>query len=204
MTPVYKLSANSVKNGRTVYGSMLAGNPVYVVPTDFESIATTTVGSGGSSTITFSSIPGTYSHLQIRCIGRGTVAQGEMQIFARFNSDSGSNYSNHLLRTDGASAFAIGSASDNKISGIVRMSAANATSGIFGGGVIDILDYANTNKYKTLRSLGGVDANGSGQIYYKSGLWMSTSAITSISIGIDDGGNFAQYSHFALYGIKAA
>ena len=174
------------------------------VGTSFESIATVTVGSGGAADVQFTSIPGTYAHLQIRCIGRGTVAQGEMQIFARFNSDSGSNYAAHLLRGDGSSVYVDAQTSQTKIGGVIRMSAANATSGIFGGGVIDILDYANTNKYKTLRSLGGIDANGSGQVYYRSGLWMSTSAITSITIGIDDGGNFAQYSHFALYGIKGA
>jgi hypothetical protein len=170
----------------------------------YESIATVTVGSGGSSTIDFTSIPSTYTHLQVRGIGRGTVAQGEMQIFVRFNSDSSLNYASHLLRGDGSAVATASATSNSRIDGVTRMSAANATSGIFGVTVIDVLDYKNTNKYKTLRALGGVDANGSGQVYYKSGLWMSTNAITSISIGIDDGGNFAQYSHFALYGIKSA
>lgn len=163
-----------------------------------------TVGPAGASSIDFTNIPSTYSHLQIRCIGRGTVAQGEMQIFVRFNSDSGSNYAAHLLRGDGSSVFADGQSSQTKIGGVIRMSAANASSGIFGAGVIDVLDYANSNKYKTLRSLGGVDANGSGQVYYRSGLWMSTSVVTSISVGIDDGGNFAANSQFALYAVKGA
>jgi hypothetical protein len=66
VTPVYKLSASSV-TGRTNYGSMLAGNPVFV-DTDFESIATVTVGGGGAATVEFTSIPGTYQHLQIRAI----------------------------------------------------------------------------------------------------------------------------------------
>jgi hypothetical protein len=56
VTPVYKLSASSV-TGRTNYGSMLAGNPAFAIPTDFESIATVTVGGGGAATVTFSSIP---------------------------------------------------------------------------------------------------------------------------------------------------
>ena len=196
MSPILQSLANGSARG---YGAF----SVAAAAGDFESIATVSVSSA-TSPIDFTSIPGTYSHLQIRCIGRGTVAQGEMQIFVRFNSDSGSNYAAHLLRGDGSSVFTDGQSSQTRIGGVIRMSAANATSSIFGGGVIDILDYANTNKYKTLRSLGGVDANGSGQVYYRSGLWMSTSAITSISIGIDDGGNFAQYSHFALYGIKGA
>jgi hypothetical protein len=165
---------------------------------------TTTTLSTASATITFSDIPQAYEHLQIRALGRGSVAQGEMQIFVRFNSDSGTNYSAHLLRGDGSSVYTAAQTSGNRVDGVIRMPAANATSGIFGVGVIDILDYANTNKYKTLRSLGGLDANGSGQIYYRSGLWMNTNAINSITIGIDDGGNFVQYSSFALYGIKRA
>ena len=80
-------------------------------------------------------------------------------------------------------------------------SAASNTSGIFSGGVIDILDYANTNKYKTSRGLSGYDANGSGLLYLASGLWMNTAAITSIEI-TDALGNFATNSTFALYGIK--
>jgi hypothetical protein len=75
VTPVYKLSASSV-TGRTNYGSMLAGNPAFEFPTDFESIATVTVGGGGASSISFTSIPATYKHLQLEIYGknnRGTV-----------------------------------------------------------------------------------------------------------------------------------
>ncbi len=165
---------------------------------------TTTTLSTATATITFSDIPLYYEHLQIRCLGRGTVAQGEMQIFVRMNSDSGNNYACHLLRGDGSSVFSAAATSTNRVEGVIRMPAANASANIFGTGVIDILDYANTNKYKTLRSLGGLDANGSGQVYYRSGLWMSNNAITSLTIGIDDGGNFAINTTFALYGIKRA
>jgi hypothetical protein len=61
MTPVYKLSASSV-TGRTNYGSMLAGNPVFL-DTAFESIATVSVGSGGVSSVTLV-LSCTYKHLQ--------------------------------------------------------------------------------------------------------------------------------------------
>jgi hypothetical protein len=67
--------------------------------------------------------------------------------------------------------------------------------------VIDILDYANVNKYTTIRVLGGADLNGSGAINLVSGLWMNTAAVTSFLISADSG-NLAQYSSFALYGIK--
>ena len=71
---------------------------------------------------------------------------------------------------------------------------------IFGTGIIDILDYADTSKYKTVRTLFGYDANGSGYIAFSSNLWQSTSAITSITMTPVNG--IAEYSSFALYGIK--
>ena len=74
---------------------------------------------------------------------------------------------------------------------------------IYNGLIIDILDYKDTNKYKTLRGLGGNDANGSGYVSFNSGSWRSTSAITSIKL-YPDTGSFNTYSHFALYGIKGA
>jgi hypothetical protein len=73
----------------------------------------------------------------------------------------------------------------------------------FGAGVVDILDYKDTNKYKTVRNLTGVDMNGMGELGLISGLWRNTNAITSI-LFYPPANNIAQYSHFALYGIKSA
>ena len=71
--------------------------------------------------------------------------------------------------------------------------------------VIDILDYANVNKYKTTRTLGGAELNqASSEIVFQSGLWRSTNAITSIGFTEATGSNFEQYTQFALYGIKGA
>ena len=168
------------------------------VTNSYESIATVTVGSGGSSSVTFSSIPSTYTHLQLRCFAstnRGSTAN--MQV--RFNSDTGSNYAKHVLYGDGSSAGASASTSQTLIS----LDRIGGTSTTFGALVVDVLDYANTNKYKTVRNLGGIDLNGSGEIDFQSGLWMNTNAISSISLITVDGTiNFAQYSSFALYGIK--
>lgn len=175
-----------------IFASAVTGG---VTATSFESIATTTVGAGGASSVTFSSLPSGYTHLQIRAMGTATAGGGRQVLF-RFNGDSGSNYNSHQLFGTGASAL-----SD---------STGTTTSGWFtywdsgvGAAVFDILDYANTNKNKTTRSLGGFDLNGSGFILFRSGLWLNTSAITSITI-LPDSGNFGQYSSFALYGIKAA
>jgi hypothetical protein len=86
---------------------------------------------------------------------------------------------------------------------IQRVASDNLSANIFSGFVIDILDYANTNKYKTIRYLSGYDANGSGRVGLGSGSWRSTSAVTSITLqGLEYSSNYKQYSSFALYGIK--
>jgi hypothetical protein len=170
--------------------------------TSFESIATVTVGAGGAANVEFTSIPSTYAHLQIRGIARGTKSNTVAIMNMKLNSDTGTNYAYHLLQGDGASAVASGVANDTFFDW-ARYPAANATASIFGASVMDILDYANTNKYKTVRYLGNYDANGSGYLEFRSGLWRNTNAITTITLGWDSG-NFAQYSHFALYGIRSA
>lgn len=177
--------------------------------TSYESIATYTVGSGGSSSITFSSIPSTFTHLQLRVIGRTDSAGSAYDAFLiKANNDATtSNYTYHYLNGDGASATA-GQENGNYGGAVVyRIGGATATANVFGTAITDILDYRNTNKYKTFRSLGGVDYNGSsplGEIYFGSNLWLSTSAITSLDIVPRTGTNFVQYSHFALYGIKGS
>jgi hypothetical protein len=168
------------------------------ITNSYESIATVTVGSGGSSTIDFTSIPSGFTHLQLRGINRNTTADNTFRL--RFNSDTGSNYSRHFLYGNGASALAAAGASQTSTGvGIIATSSNSAS--IFSAFVIDILDYKNTSKYKTMRSLGGYDANGSGNVGLFSGVWMNTAAITSISL-LSDSGNQEQYSQFALYGIK--
>jgi hypothetical protein len=193
---VYKLTGSSVKNGKTEYSSFLAGNPVFN-PGSYESIATVSVGSGGSSSISFTSIPGTYKHLQVRSVARIT-AGAVLYMGMRFNSDSASNYSLHTLYGDGASAVTEYSSTTYAVPGIN-----GGTANILAANVLDILDYSNTNKFKTTRVLDGVDVNGSGgYVMLTSSCWRSTSAITSIEIFANSFNTFAQYSHFALYGIK--
>jgi hypothetical protein len=162
------------------------------LPTSFESISTVNVGSGGTSTITFSSIPATYKHLQIRFI----YETGDWGTF-RFNGDTtASNYRNHILTGNGSTVAAGAPANI-----IYEPAASNGGSRNSYTGVIDILDYTSTTKNKVTRSLEGTDINGSGYIYLTSGLWMSTAAVTSISM-TRNANNWAEGSQFALYGIK--
>ena len=173
--------------------------------TSFESIATVTVGSGGSSTVTFNSIPSTYTHLQVRLLarsGRARTANGSL--YVQLNSNYLTSY--HTVFGNGASVTAQGSSGGlTNGEAILFVPGSTAGANIFGVGVIDILDYANTNKTKVLRALHGDDLNGEGYAALTSGMWNSTSAVTSITFGSVDGGtNIPQYSHFALYGIKGA
>ncbi len=177
----------------------LFGVPAPLVTNSYESISTVTVGTA-QSTIEFTSIPSTYKHLQLRCLLRSTAASASANTFIRYNSDTGNNYGSHILRGDGSTVTSSAFISTYSYMYGPEISAATATANIFGVGVIDILDYANTSKNKVQRVLGGNDRNGSGAEVFVSGLWLNTSAINSISFTTS--GNFAQYSQIDLYGIK--
>jgi hypothetical protein len=167
----------------------------------FDSIQTITVGGGGASSVDFTSIPSTYTHLQIRGISRATAAIGDQMLYFQLNGDTSSNYSYHAVSGNGSSAASSGASSASFL--IAQQSPGNNKgASMYGSYVIDILDYANTNKFKTTRCIGGFDANGSGELGLTSGNWRNTNAITSIKLylGIY---NFAQYSSFGLYGVKA-
>lgn len=168
---------------------------------DFESIATVTVGSGGASSVEFTSIPGTYAHLEVRYFGVGS-ALGTFGAKMRFNSDTtAANYGYyHILWGDGASAGGYAASSDFIPAGNLYDNNGVTSPGV---GIVSILDYANTNKYKTVRTLGGVDKNGSGTVEFSSGKWASTNAITTITI-TPTSSIFRQYTHIALYGIRSA
>lgn len=168
---------------------------------DFESISTVTVGAGGQSTITFSSIPQTYTHLQIRGIARSN--SGSLGVNLKFNSDAATNYSQHSLEGNGSTASSAGNTTSAP-NYMTYMAPSTYTANVFAVGVIDILDYTNINKYKTVKSLAGVDNNGSGVVALLSENWRSTNAITTIDLIPQGSNSFVQYSTFALYGIKAA
>ncbi len=187
------------------YNDFLAGNTAFN-PTSYESIATVTVGSGGSSSIDFTSISSDYTHLQIRGILRttetGATYDGNL-VRMRFNNDTGSNYTMHAVVGYGTGVFA-DAATNVAYMEFARTAINGNTSSIFATAVVDILDYKNTNKFKTTRTLSGVDLNGGGRVYLSSNLWRSTSAITDIKIYPSSTFSFVQYTQFALYGIKGS
>ena len=190
------MSITSAKSGAT--GISLALDNNFMEP-----IASTLVGAGGVSAVTFNDIPQTYKHLQIRGITRATGAYSTVDGKIQFNGDSAANYAFHGLTTDGGGGTTIYSATADSAGRFARngMPGNNLTASVYGSYVVDILDYTSLLKFKTVRSLGGYDNNGSGSIVFMSSLWQSTASIFSITL-TTDGGSLFQHSRFSLYGVK--
>jgi hypothetical protein len=169
-----------------------------IAPGKFESIATITT-SGGETDVSFTSIPGTYKSLQLRMIG-GYPGSGNTSYSMRMNSDTGSNYAFHQVSGNGTTASAGGSANQTQLD-LTSLPASN--SGYWGVAIAEIIDYASTSKFKTVTSVGGHNdpINPSYVVKLSSGLWRSTSAITSLTLGTQ-GATWRANSVIALYGIK--
>jgi hypothetical protein len=196
----------------TVRGNNATGSGEYstasnsVTPTlntDYESIATVTL-TGTQSTISFNSIPSTYKHLQLRYMARSTRETFSADNALMRINGATSNYARHNLAGDGSTAYAGNTASTTHL--WLGQLSSTVTANIFGVGVVDILDYTNTNKFKTIRSLGAVDLNGinntiGGSINLWSGLYQNTVAVSSIQLSCQSL-DYASGTTFALYGIK--
>jgi hypothetical protein len=162
-------------------------------PQTYEQIATV-FGTGGSTSVTFSSIPtGVYKHLQIRGAYRYIGSGGAQAFNITFNGDTGSNYSHHRLLGNGSSVSSTGGSNQSSIF-------AGFISDNFGGIVLDVLDAFDTNKFKTTRALMGALA-GVNEIHLTSGNWRNTSAVTSITLDSPASG-ISSGSRFTLYGIR--
>jgi hypothetical protein len=190
---VYKLSAaGGIATPRTNYSSFLAGNDAFI-NTAYASIGTVTLSSAASS-ITFSSIPQTYKHLQLRGL-HFLTSWAQLQ----WNGVTASNYVEHELRSDGSAVTAATAVGDVG----VRFMLSGGNASYPSVAVTDILDYTNTNKNKTIRSLCAADSNSTGgKAQLISGFYPATTAITSLTITDYFGGNLPSGTSFALYGIK--
>jgi len=171
-----------------------------VALSDYELISTTVLA-GTAASVTFSNLgdySSTYRHLQVRTLARVSGATTET-LLIRLNGDTGSNYSWHGLSGNGSavSSFALTS---NSYMGIGIHPGTNSSANIFGPTVIDFLDTYSTTKNKTARSLGGMNGAAT-TVRLHSGLWQSTSSLTSIQV-FSEVTNFVAGSRFSLYGIK--
>jgi hypothetical protein len=181
-----------------VIASGISGN--LASPTAFESISTTVVGAGGSSGFDFSSIPSTYKHLQIRTYHKQPV---DKDLIIRFNGDTAANYSSHNIRGGNGSATSSGGVANiGNPEWAYDLNVGNDDS--YWSSVIDILDYGNTSKAKTVRMFYGNSSSSGSSVWFQSLLWTGTDAINAINITTNGTptNTLFQHSHFALYGIK--
>lgn len=161
-------------------------------------IASQTLGSA-TTTVTFSSIPGTYTDLILICNARSATAAVSDTYLMTLNGDTGNNYSRTRLLGNGSTATTANRSSAPNID-FEGMAGANASAGTFMTARIQLQDYSNTATHKT-SLIRGDDANN--YVLTTVGLWRSTSAITSITLVTSSGAQFATGSTFKLYGIEA-
>ncbi len=179
------------------YNDFLAGNPAVIQDNgSYFPLGEFTLASAQSS-VTFDNIPQTYTHLQLRMLVRTASTTQDYVIYKPNNANLSAR---HFLSGDGATASAGASTTVYDFGQIPKSDSTASSYGVF---VLDILDYRNTNKVKTLRQLGGVDLNGSGNVALTSGLYNATTAITSLVITTFNSTNYATNSQFALYGVLA-
>ena len=187
-----------------IYASQISGH-LWEPSGAYDSLWSTTVASGGVSSITISGIPQTYKHLQLRVIATSNRGGSNEQDYfrVRFNSDTGTNYSAHVLEGYGTGIGTLATTSTASPYTFIGGGDIAGTN-VFGAAVVDILDYANTNKYKTTRALSGIETNSTaGRMWLSSSSWRNTAAISTITIDSVYGAtSIKQYSSFALYGIK--
>lgn len=196
MSPLLQtLSAASVRAFGWSRGSAAGGGAMELISTQILGTA--------AATITFSSIPQTYKHLQVRVVGRFSAnSSGNVDLSMRVNGDTVSgHYAWHQLIGNGSSATFNTATSTNYIAaGVVPNNL--ATTNTFSGTVIDVLDYTSASKNKTIRALGGVAPASTLQVQLASGLWISTAAVTSLSFF--DGMNVTNFmvgTRISLYGV---
>jgi hypothetical protein len=164
----------------------------------YELISTQVLSSSASS-VTFSSIPQNYKHLQVRFSARSNATTTAHDIFLRFNSITTNSYAQHWLYGDGSGLSSFGNTTSLPTIG-VGCHGANEAANAFGAGIVDIIDYASTSKNTTGKSLVGT-TGGSHRIYLASQLLNNTAAITSVQF-ISQYLTFVPGSRFSLYGIQ--
>lgn len=167
------------------------------MPKTYEPIATTTLGSA-SGTVTFASIPGTYTDLIIVMNGYNDT-QDNFVPRLNFNNDTGTNYSITSVYGTGSAAGSTRASTQGALY-VSYQGGWSTTSTNRATNIVHIQNYANTTTNKTVLSRANRADN---MVEAIVGLWRSTAAINEIDITVG-AGTFAATSTFTLYGIKAA
>lgn len=175
------------------------------MPGTYEPIATTTLANSTTNTLTFSSIPATYTDLVFTVTGCLTLSDNVAGF--RVNGDTGTNYSQTGLRGAGAAGTSFRETSQSQLYlGWYPYPRSNAQGSVETGNMtVHFMNYCNTTTYKGMLVSSSTGYGNSGTTV-NSALWRSTSAITSITVLLTTTGTpyFTSGTTFTLYGIKAA
>ena len=198
---IKSLQGTSLTNN-IFYRSMLAGNDAFFPEFESDDFLEEVVLTTAASSVTFSGLDAysDYKHLQLRWVVRSSKASTADALVLNVNGDTGNNYRAHMLRGSGSSVTSAAYLDQNRIE-VCNIIGDTGASGNFNAGFMDILDFASTTKNKTFRQLSGQTTN-SQNVELRSGLWQSTSAMTSFVLDQETGPNFIAGSRFSLYGSK--
>jgi len=185
MSPLITTKASASAQGYGLFSpALVTGN--------FQSIQTVTLTTS-ATTVSLSSIPSTFTHLQIRGLLK-LAESGTSDNWATFTAN-GISTNAHQLQGSGSSV-----AGSNLNPWLFDAPQSGVTPYL--AFILNIIDYSNTNKNKTWRSLNGFDNNGSGYVNFTSGFSVDLTAISSVTFGSRSGSGLAAGSTFALYGVK--
>jgi hypothetical protein len=164
------------------------------------------IASGGATaSLDFTSISGSYRHLELRMMLRGLVAATQAGLYLRFNNDSGANYSCSRIYGQGSGAVSDSFDGQTSMQNICHLCGSTATASVFASGTIVVPHYANTGFHKMVeaRSSGWTSTSGSTFVVSmaNAGKWASTAAVSRITL-LPSSGNFADGSIATLYGIS--
>lgn len=201
----YTFTVTATNANGTSLASAASNSVTPAVPTSYESIATL-VGNGTANQLTFSNIPQTYKHLQLRMVARDLVTTDNdlKALYLVFNTDTTTSYwFGGYANVNGSGSGGATTTSLLSIGNAIRSN--GSATGAVGVSIVDIVDYTDTAKFKTIKSFSGGapgNDNNPSAIRNSGGYWKSTNAITSIIISNQSGQPFTTTSVFALYGIR--
>ena len=169
-----------------------------------EAIATTYLEADAAS-VTFTSIPATYEHLQVRCSTRATVAAAGSAFEIEFNGSVGTAYSTHAMAGATSSVYGLGLTGEGYWRLFDGTHGTSVVAGEYAALIVDVFDYVNSNKNTTAQALycDSVTLAGNQRVTFGSGLWDDTAAITQIKF-TPSSGSLVRGSEFTLYGLNSS
>jgi hypothetical protein len=193
------VQTSTLTNGEILTTSALAA----LVPSAYDSLMSTTITTAVNS-LSFTNIPQTYAHLELRLYTRSAAVTTLENVFMRFNGDAGSNYTSSYIEGYATTAAnSTGGFSNSVMLTAKTVGAGTAATQAFAPAVILIADYTSTAKAKTARTFSGYEsADVNSSIFFTTETWTGTAAINSITLYVSGAVNWSVGSVFSLYGIR--